>query len=71
MEKWEYKVIAPEAKFKGWINKKLDITIEQNLNDLGNDGWELICAIPYAGNTTTAWGAGTGNFVFIFKRRRG
>jgi hypothetical protein len=68
MEKWEYKVISPEVK--GWVTKKIDPKTEQLLNELGNEGWELVSVAPLAGNTSTAWGAGTGNFVFVFKRRK-
>ena len=68
MEKWEYKIMSPEVK--GWISKKIDPKAEQILNELGNEGWELVSITPLAGNTSTAWGAGTGNFVLIFKRKK-
>jgi len=69
MEKWEYKIIAPKADFKGWINTKLDPKIEESMNILGLNGWELVGIAPFAGNTTVAWGAGTGNFILVFKRQ--
>jgi hypothetical protein len=68
MNKWEYKIISPEVEVKGWVNRKVCLKEEQILNELGNDGWELVGIAPFAGNTTVAWGAGTGNFILIFKR---
>lgn len=69
MEKWEYKIITQEAKFKGWIttnkNMKLDPIIEQILNNFGNEGWELVNTAPWA---TVMYGE-TGHFIFVFKRK--
>lgn len=67
MEKWEYKIFLTDVK--GWINKKLDPKVEENMNIIGIHGWELVSIAPLAGNTTTAWGAGTGSFVLVFKRQ--
>ena len=66
MEKWEYKIIT--LKVEGWINKKIDSQAEKQLNELGNEGWELICNAPIGGGTG-GWGAETSGFAFIFKRK--
>lgn len=67
MEKWEYKIISPDVK--GFVKMKIDPKTEQLLNELGNEGWELVSLAPLAGNAY-GWGAGTGNFVLIFKRQK-
>lgn len=67
MEKWEYKIIFSEVK--GWINKKLDPAMENTMNTLGMNGWELVSFTPMSGNNTTAWGAATSNFILVFKRQ--
>ena len=40
MDKWEYKIIG--LSYKGKEN-------EPALNDLGNEGWELVSVTPYVG----------------------
>lgn len=67
MEKWEYKIIFSEVK--GWINKKLDPAMENTMNTLGINAWELVSFTPMSGNNTTAWGAATSNFILVFKRQ--
>ena len=68
MEKWEYKIITQDLK--GWAVKKIDPKTEQDLNELGDKGWELVSFTPLAGRTSNAWGASTGAFVSVFKRKR-
>ena len=67
MEKWEYKIINIEIK--GWVNKQIDPKTEQLLNELGNDGWELVSIAPIGGGVG-GWGAETSSFAFIFKRKK-
>ena len=67
IERWEYKIINLEVK--GWINRKIDSKTEQSLNELGNYGWELTGVAPIGGGTG-GWGAETGSFTLIFKRKR-
>lgn len=65
MEQWEYKIISPEVK--GWVNKKIDPKTEQLLNELGNDGWELVSIAPLKSG---GWDTGSEKFVLIFKRKK-
>lgn len=48
MQKWEYKLV------NGWLT-------QDQLEDLGNEGWELV---------TTVVGMGNRNMAFYFKRPR-
>lgn len=66
MEKWEYKIISPGVGFKGFINPKIYLKEEQILNELGNNGWELVGIAPFAMDTLNS---GTYKFVLIFKRQ--
>lgn len=66
MKNWEYKIVFSEVK--GFIKTKLDPAMEVSMNELGGIGWELVSFAPMSGNTTTAWGAATSNFVLVFKR---
>lgn len=68
MEKWEYTIIFSEVK--GLINKKPDPTMQDRMNVLGENGWELVSFTPMSGNTITAFGAATSNFILVFKRQR-
>jgi len=65
MKKWEYKIIT--IKIEGWVDKKIDSQAEQQLNELGNEGWELVGNAPIGGGIG-GWGAETSSFSFIFKR---
>jgi hypothetical protein len=56
---WEYKVVI-KNRWLGGVEKK----IEDELNELGYQGWELISAVPIAaglGSTTS--------YVLIFRRQ--
>ena len=66
MEKWEYKMLIPEVK--GFINRKLDPKINEELNTLGDNGWELISVSPLT--DVASWGSQTKSFIFIFKRKK-
>ena len=63
MTSWEYRVITTDKSF--WSGKdKTDI--EQMLNELGRDGWEIVSVI-----TISAMGSGlTTDLQFFFKRKR-
>ena len=65
MEKWEYKIIY--LQIKGFVNKKIDPEAENQLNALGNEGWELVGTAAIGGRAG-GWGAETSCFAFIFKR---
>ena len=64
--KYEYKVISPEMS--GWVKKKVNDDTKVLLNELGQDGWELVSVTPVTANMGTSWGGTTANFVFFFKR---
>ena len=65
--KWEYKILSFEVK--GFINRKVDSKIEEEINEAGDDGWELAGVMPVGGGTG-GWGAETGSFSLIFKRQK-
>lgn len=61
MEKWEYKVLSlyHGALADGRDDRLSYKDAQQILNKLGNDGWEVITALPY-GSTNE----------FVLKRRK-
>ncbi|TAE37114.1 MAG: DUF4177 domain-containing protein [Runella slithyformis] len=61
MTKFEYKVIEikPESMWSMEVAPEL---IEQNINKMGNEGWELVSTLP-----KTMTGSTVG-ITFIFKR---
>ena len=62
MSTWEYKIINTEKSL--WTAKdKTDI--DNMLNDLGRDSWELVSVVPlsHAGGSTTG-------LQLFFKRKR-
>jgi hypothetical protein len=62
---WEYKTIKLAAT--GWVGGKIDeLLLDQMMNDLGQQGWELAAAL----DTNEAYG-NTKDIVVIFKRPRG
>ncbi|MBT5613124.1 MAG: DUF4177 domain-containing protein [Lentisphaerae bacterium] len=60
---WEYRTIKIDAK--GWfVGGKVDEqSLDQSMNDLGRDGWELVTAL----DTNTEGGASR-HILAIFKR---
>lgn len=68
MEKFEYKIIT--------VNRnKLSKTAFQtelinNMNNFGNEGWELITIEGLAGGSLFQRDGYTTEFIFIFKRKR-
>ena len=66
MQKWEYKIITPSIA--GWISAKMDSEkSEKLLNELGENGWELISALPLT--EQSGWGSRTGQVLLILKRK--
>ena len=62
MKKWEYKAkyMRSDDYIKGVLNKSANLElVEQELNALGNQGWEMV-GVAYAD--------GVHNRVIIFKR---
>ncbi len=63
---WEYKTIKFAAT-GFWVGGKIDeLRLDQMMNDLGQQGWELAAAL----DTNEASG-NTKDIVVIFKRPRG
>ena len=61
MTSWEYKIIKTEKSI--WSGKDKTDT-EQELADLGRDGWELVSVIPLTQGGTT------NGLQFFLKRKR-
>ncbi len=61
MEKYEYKQFTVETT--GIFTSKITQEFVGHLNELGNDGWELVQALPVA----QPYGR-TGLVIFILKR---
>lgn len=51
MQRWEYKTVD---NTKGWVVSKVDKDPEDKLNELGDQGWELVGTIegPFAGESS-------------------
>ena len=63
MDKFEYKTLFTDAKgtFGGKVDKS---EYQQELNELGSQGWELVSVVPTAQSYgSTRW------VISIFKRR--
>lgn len=56
---------------KGFLKKSFDVAdLDNQLADLGREGWELSATIAISGNAGVAsYGAATAQVVFIFKRK--
>ena len=65
MKKWEYRTIKLETT--GWfVGGKLDeVKLDEHMNALGRDGWELVSAF----DTNQAHGASR-EVIVMFKRER-
>ncbi|HML74900.1 MAG TPA: DUF4177 domain-containing protein [Anaerohalosphaeraceae bacterium] len=62
---WEYKTIKLAAT--GWVGGKIDeLRLDQMMNDLGQQGWELAAALD-----TNETSGNTKDIVVIFKRPKG
>jgi Domain of unknown function (DUF4177) len=60
--RWEYKTIRIKAK--GFLGGKIDeAQLDDMMNDLGRDGWELAAALD-----TTKYQGATQDVVVIFKK---
>jgi hypothetical protein len=65
MDKWEYRSLT--MRTWGWDGGKLDPeSFDEELNELGNDGWELVSCF----STTRGYGK-TREVIAVFKRRKG
>ena len=59
--RWEYFTLKFPTSF--WLNEVDDSALTQELNKLGNDGWELSGTFP-----TSASEGRTHQVFFVFKR---
>ena len=67
MKKYEYKIFEP--KTKGFAKKTINLEDVQNsLNELGAEGWELVSIVTPSGNTGASWGGTTSAFIYHLKR---
>ena len=65
--KWEYLSISIEAK--GVWNKNFDQKASMGkLNELGDEGWELVSVVPVERTGAFTQKTATYAFTFIFKR---
>ena len=62
LQRWEYRTVKVAAS--GWFGPKVDeAQVDERLNGLGMDGWELATAFD------TNWGHGaTQDIILVFKR---
>ena len=61
MTKFEYKVVEVKPKSM-WASEIAPELIEQKINEMGSEGWDLVSALP---KETTGMIIG---IIFIFKR---
>jgi hypothetical protein len=65
MSKWEYEVLKVVTQH--FANTGIDgDELRENLNSLGEQGWELTAAVPNSGSAGT-----TSAIMLVFKRPRG
>ncbi|WP_028525666.1 DUF4177 domain-containing protein [Runella limosa] len=64
MQTYEYKVLELEPK-GFWVAEISASAIENKLNELASEGWELVNALDM-----NAYQGGTSKAVFIFKRAK-
>ena len=68
MKKYEYKIITIRAGHldRNNFQEKLD----QNFNDWGNEGWDLVKMEPITSGGLFWQGANTDKFLIVFKREK-
>lgn len=58
MKRWEYKTVAAGYTYpEGSIHARGQLPTEEEMNALGQDGWELVCCMP-------EWGIDEPTLVF-------
>lgn len=68
MQKWEYKVTEWRREIGAGINPKAkDWESNFNFQKLGEEGWELVSAIPNSNRMGPLSGVDL-NIIFVFKR---
>lgn len=67
MQKWRYKVVTHKTKKMLKESGPLD-AISKELNDLGQEGWELVSVAPLSTTQGLDLGGSTKAYTFVFKR---
>lgn len=67
MQKWQYKIVTYETK-KLLKEEDAQETMSETVNDLGQDGWELVSIAPLSTTQGLDLGGSTKAFTFVFKR---
>lgn len=67
MQKWQYKVVVRETKKLLKDGGPLD-AMSEDLNSLGDEGWELVNFAPYSRTQGLDLGGSTKAYTFVFKR---
>jgi hypothetical protein len=50
MQKWEYQAIATKGKrIQAWTSIRYEWEPIPDLNEMGEEGWELVAVVPIAG----------------------
>lgn len=67
VQQWEYKVVTHETKrlLKG---DEALAAMSTTLNQLGQDGWELVSVAPWSTTQGLDLGGSTKAYTFVFKR---
>lgn len=67
MQQWEYKVVTHETKklLKGDDTMN---SMSDTLNDLGQDGWELVDVAPFNVTQRLDLGGSTKAYTFVLRR---
>lgn len=74
MHKWEYtSVLSSEVNIKSGKDRIPDAmqlyrNVQGQLNSLGNQGWELVSAVPIIGIISPENGSATKQLLYILKR---
>jgi len=67
VQKWQYKIVTYETK-KLLKEEDAQETMSETVNDLGQDGWELVSIAPLSTTQGLDLGGSTKAFTFVFKR---
>ncbi len=67
MQQWQYKLVTQETKKLLKEDGTLD-AISETLNDLGQQGWELVSVAPLSTTQGLDLGGSTKAYTFVFKR---
>ncbi len=69
MKKWEYGIFKPKLSWNDNDNKRIEKTEEQ-LNILGDKGWEVVAPIVETKGAFMASGGESKSPIFLLKREK-